>query len=163
MRENSVSPKKPIFSLSKTSEIWPAVWPGVSITRASSEPTLTLSPELRAAVEAGPDDTLAWLTVVGALAEGRTVLSLEYERTAQLVADLELPAGELLVKGELGWAPRRALRQPVMNWLRRMVTNQARALLPGRNEPHARNARSMVSCTRSSAAAGLVVSRSATR
>jgi hypothetical protein len=75
----------------------------------SKLPTLTLSPELRAAVEAGPADTVAWLAVIGALAEGRTVLRTEYERTAQFVADVELPAGDVLVKGELGWAPRRAL------------------------------------------------------
>ena len=40
----SVSPKKPILSLSNTSEIWPAVWPGVSMTRALSEPSFAVSP-----------------------------------------------------------------------------------------------------------------------
>lgn len=75
----------------------------------SKLPTLRLSPELRAAIEAGPEATGEWLAVAGALAEGRTVFGLEYERNAQLVADVQLPAGELLVQGELGWAPRRAL------------------------------------------------------
>jgi len=75
----------------------------------SKLPTLSLSPELRAAIEAGPEDAVAWLAVVGALAEGRTVFGLDYERNVQLVADVELPAGDLLVKGELGGSPRRAL------------------------------------------------------
>lgn len=75
----------------------------------SKLPTLTLSPELRTAIESGPDDTVAWLDVIAAQSEGRPLLSIEYERNVQLVADVETPAGEVLLKGELGFAPRRAL------------------------------------------------------
>lgn len=75
----------------------------------SKVPTVELSPALRDAIAAGPDDAIAWLAVLSEMAEGRTLLSLEYERNLQLVLDVEAPAGEVLVKGELGWAPRRAL------------------------------------------------------
>lgn len=75
----------------------------------SKIPTVEPSPELRAAIDAGPDDALAWLSVLGALADGRTLLETEYERNLQLAVDAQAPAGGALVSLELGWAPRRAL------------------------------------------------------
>ena len=42
--ENKVSPTKASLSAGKKYEMCPAVWPGVSMTRASSAPTFTLSP-----------------------------------------------------------------------------------------------------------------------
>src|SRR5579863_5163925 len=42
--ENSVSPTKASLSAGRKYEICPAVWPGVSITRACKPPTFTVSP-----------------------------------------------------------------------------------------------------------------------